>query len=192
MGFTTLDLVKSALSIRATSTKHDLFLNAVIASIDKEFLAIFCLDQVGLKSYVEVHDILDQGERFLRTERYPLTAVTQLRTIDANGDTGQVILATDFDFDEFGLIRLCGPIGAYFPQGRCTTEATITAGFDPIDPQLQLAATMQAMATFNRAPKSGFKSERIGKYAYTLADASSMSRPADVQRILNGFERPFG
>ena len=196
MSFTDLATVKEALGI--TDASQDALLTSIVDGVNAELLNVFCLTTCDPTAYTNTFDILDAFTRDIVLPQYPVIS------LDTVAENGTALTLTD-DFYEgrpvgWGVLmrKTC-----YWPVGQRTVEVTHTAGWAGGTPpaDLQRAAVVLAVYTYNTEPKTGFQSERIGQYAYRLGSGGSGGAggggaeaggwPASVSRILSNHRRTF-
>lgn len=157
---TTLETVKTYLGI--TTTDQDTLLSSLIASVS-EAVEHYCGRVFALDRRVEFYDGQATGSLVLRCR-----PVTEIHSI--HDDMGRVFAAgTEIPATRLvlypgeGVVRLSG---GYFAPGLRNIRVEYTAGYDPIPPAIEQAATI--LVAHFRARASGgadaIASESLGSY----------------------------
>lgn len=209
MPFTTREAVKRALRIPTTLTDHDAFIDELITGVHGIILADIGggLSAAEPTAYTSYFDIERSGMAGLRLPKWPVTAITTVKTGTANGATGTTLVSTDYYVTETGTLRLqadgaVSPLrgsGSYWPVGRQNVYVAWTAGITQgsEDAQsLELAEKLTVCHQFNTMGSSGRGSERIGNYSYTAESgaggaAAGSVYPAMADRIISRYRSVF-
>ncbi len=187
MSFCTLNDLKLVLKIDTADTSQDDLLNSIVDASNSEMLSLFNLESTVPTSYANTYDVTDAFSRGMWLYQYPVISITSV-SID-----GTVIDPSKYYLKHpkgFGLIA---GIDDNFYQSTQKIEITHVAGFDPVPASLTRAAVVLAANMYNTEAKTGFKSERIGQYSYTLGGEGNLASdfPAQTKRALSQWLRPF-
>lgn len=199
MSFTSLDAVKTSLSIPLSDTTHDARLQAIVDAVNTELLGIFNLTSCTESAYTNKYDIWDSYTQDIWLHNYPVTTVTEVKF---NGSVVDDTLHYQKErFKKMGMLSL---VSGDFPVGRQKVEVTHNAGWagGVVDSDLAAAAGLMVIVRWNTDQKLGFTSERIGQYFYQLGGGTSAGigasgavgldgRPIQATRVLQQWIRPF-
>lgn len=192
MPLTSVARVKRMLQIPAGTTQHDTLIQELVDSSNNEVEDVMNLPAgVTQQVYNESIDIDQFGQNEIALQRYPVQSVAALTDADS------LVAVADYYFVSEGFVRLI-PRNAFFTVGRQVVDISYQAGYpngefnDEVQ-SARLAATMLAAQMFNEGAHVGFKSERIGRYGYTMAGANGegVSMSPTVRRILARYRRAF-
>lgn len=183
--------LKEFLGIGVDDTSSDKKLQIILTSLDAWMVEEFRQYGLQLKKKVDITELRD-GESFshIFTRLRPILQVQSVHVSPAGPN--QVFDATTLVPDdqyvvylEEGRIQLVGgellfltvatprfaPERNVFSRGRQNIQVIYDAGFEPVPQDIRLA-TMASIDNFNtRAGKTGFKSEKLGDYTYTLRES---------------------
>ena len=125
----------------------------------------------------------------LKLIRGGVVSVTEVRTGMSGGGSGSVLAATSYYLDaDNAMIKRTDY--CYFDIGRQEVQVQYTAGFSTVPEDLQAAANLAVIYFMEGAPKTGLKSEKIGRYSYTRsenADDLVAGLPPHVAAMVNQF-----
>ena len=179
---TTTARCKRVLGIPTGVTVHDALLDDLVSVADQQVLGWCGMAALTSTSVTELYDIEAVGTTELSLRQFPVSAVASVLL------AGATATATTYYVDKLpGILRLTTS-GYFFPAGRQQVQVTYTYGFSTVPADLQHAATLCAVAEFNRARHAGMTREGMSGYSYT-ADPSAM--PAAAQAILARYVRAF-
>ncbi len=155
--------VKSYLGIPASLTMHDVFIGFLISSKTQIVAEMFNLP-CGLtaNTYNDTLDVEDAWAINVRLPRYPVAS------IGAVTNSGSAIDVADTYIKSDRWLRLKDS-ASYFTQGRQKLQVNYVAGWNTIPAYVEDAITLSVCESFNKAPKTGILSEKIGAYAVSLA-----------------------
>lgn len=192
MSFTDLNAVKLALRIQSADTTQDAYLQDLVDSANSELLSLFNLTDTAPTSYTNKYDVIDGISFGIWLENYPAISITSV-TVD-----GTLLAASDYYLkrpQSFGC--LARKNNDWF-AGQQEIEITHVAGWSTVPNALKRGATVLAISMYNLEIKTGFRSEKIGQYLYTLGSPSGGSDgatagdfPAQTKRALAQYLRPF-
>ena len=175
--------VKRALGIPAAVTMHDTYIDTLIVVADKQCLA-YC-GVAALTSTVitdEAYDITDTSTNGFTLRNFPVSDVLAVKS------GGETLSTTSWYVEErSGTIRLINA-GSFFSEGRQQVEVSYTAGYSSVPADLSYAATLCAVAHFNRGRHSGMSNEGMGSYRYSI-DRDAM--PQSARALLANYRRIF-
>ena len=161
---------------------HDALLDDLVDVGEQQVLAYCGMAALTATTVTELYDIENAGTSELRLRGFPVASVAAVVC------AGSTLQATQWYVDNRpGILRLA-PLGYYFPEGRQQVAITYTFGYAQPPADLQHAATLCAVAEFNRARHAGMRSEGATGYRYTL-DESAL--PAAALAILARYVRAF-
>jgi hypothetical protein len=171
--------VKTYLGIPAGLTMHDTFLDYLCQSAT-EYVATRLGLTSGLTvfSYSETLDVENDGCDRLRLSAYPIVSITGIT------DDGDVVLSADYYLHRSKRWVVLKGDSSRFSQGKQMVVVGYTAGWSTIPAPVEHALTLTAAFHFNRAPKMGMDSERIGAYSIALAKGESQPLPMDAEVLL--------
>lgn len=173
---------KRVLGIPTGVTIHDALLDDLVAVADQQVLAYCGMAALTSTTVTEVYDIEQVGTTELSLRQFPVASVAAVQA------AGATLSAAAWYIDKLpGTLRLTGS-GQFFPAGRQQVSVTYTYGFSTVPADLQHAATLCAVAEFNRARHAGMSSEGMTGYRYSL-DSSAM--PPAALAILARYVRIF-
>lgn len=173
---------KRVLGIPAGVTLHDALLDDLVDVGEQMVLAYCGMAALTATSVTELYDIEAAGTSELRLRGFPVSSV---QAVVASGATLQ---ATQWYVDTRpGIVRL-SPLGYFFPVGRQQVSVTYTFGYASPPADLQHAATLVAVAEFNRARHAGLSSEGMTGYRYSVDDSAL---PPAALAILARYVRAF-
>jgi len=173
---------KRVLGIPAGVTLHDALLDDLVDVGEQMVLAYCGMAALTATSVTEMYDIEAAGTSELRLRGFPVSSV---QAVVASGATLQ---ATQWYVDTRpGIVRL-SPLGYFFPVGRQQVSVTYTFGYASPPADLQHAATLVAVAEFNRARHAGLSSEGMTGYRYSVDDSAL---PPAALAILARYVRAF-
>lgn len=180
---TTTVKVKRALGIPSSVTIHDEFLDTLVDVADQEVLAFTGLAALTLSTSTdEAHDIGDSATREVVLRNFPVTSVSAVKV------GGSTLSTSSWYVDSnTGVVRLQDGAG-YFPPGTQEVEVSYSYGFSTIPADLSHAATLVAVAHFNRSRHAGLTGEGMGSYRYTM---DSQAFPRSAASILSRYRRIF-
>ena len=182
MSFTTTTRVKTILGIPAGITQQDVKIGYMVAYANQQMLDEMDLESLD-QSYDETLDVDTAATNSLKLQHTPVISVAALTNSDS-------LVDSDDYYVKDGWIRLIG-IGAYFTGGRQTVEITYRAGYAAVRADMELCADIMAVEDFNRGPKAGLQSERIGEYTYAMAKANAGPYSTTVDKILSKYRKAF-
>lgn len=159
---------KSYVGIPAGITQHDTFLGYLISSITEHVATRLGLTAgLTVNTYTEILDVEDYGEDQLRVSAYPLVAIESLT------DAGTALSPESYYVHRSRRwVRLTDHLSC-FTQGRRKVQVSYSAGWASIPETILHAVTVSVGHHFNRLPKSGLETERIGAYSITLAQGDA-------------------
>lgn len=162
------DRAKAYLGIPSAVTRHDTFLGYLISAATEEVSTRLGLSSgLSVSTYSETLDVEDEGEDQVRVSAYPIVSVVALT------DSGSLVPSASYYVHRSRRwVRLVDDLGS-FTRGRQTVEITYTAGWTSPPAPLLHAVTANVAHWFNRVPKSGMVSERIGAYSIALAQGEA-------------------
>lgn len=169
--------VKSYLGLPAALTQHDTFLDYLIdASTEAVAVRLGLTAGLTVNTYSEVLDVEDEGTDQLRLSAYPLVSVVAL-----TNDGSLVEASAYYVHRSKRWVRLVDDLGS-FTRGRQKVSVTYTAGWATVPEPVLHAITANVAHHFNRLPKTGVDSERIGAYSISLAkgEASALCLEAEA------------
>jgi len=171
--------VKTYLGIPAALTFHDTFLDYLCQSAT-EYVATRLGLTSGLTvfSYSETLDVENDGCDRLRLSAYPIVQVTGIT------DDGNAVDTADYYLHRSKRWVVLTGDCAHFSQGKQKVVVGYTAGWSEIPAPVSHALTLMAAHGFNRAPKTGMDSERIGAYSIALAKGEVEPIPLDAEVLL--------
>lgn len=173
---------KRVLGIPSGVTIHDALLDDLVAVADQQVLSYCGMAALTSTTVTEVYDIEAVGTTELSLRQFPVSNVAAVQA------AGATLSATAWYVDKPpGTLRLTGS-GQFFPAGRQQVAVTYTYGYSTVPADLQHAATLCAVAEFNRARHAGMSSEGMTGYRYSL-DGSALPPAALV--ILARYVRIF-
>lgn len=192
MSFCTLSDVKETLKIPASDTSQDVLLQDIVDAANGEMLGLFGLTSTAPTLYVNTYDVTDAYSRGIYLVQYPVLDVVSVTEDGAVIDPSLYYLKRP---ESFGLIA--GTRGEWM-QGKQKIQIEHIAGFDPVPPSLKRGCIVLAISMYNLETKTGFRSEKIGQYSYSLGSpaggfdgATVGDLPSQTKRALNQFLRPF-
>lgn len=192
MSFCTLSDVKATLKIPASDTSQDALLQDIVDSANDEMLRLFGLTSTAPTTYTNTYDVIDAYSSGIYLVQYPVISVTSVTIDGAVIDPSLYYLKRP---ESFGLIA---GTKSEWMQSRQLIQIEHVAGFDPIPPSLKRGCIVLAVSMYNLESKTGFRSEKIGQYSYTLGNpaggfdgATAGDFPSQTKRALNQFLRPF-
>lgn len=159
---------KSYLGIPAGITFHDTFLGYLISGTTEAVAYRLGLTS-GLtqNTYSDTLDVEGAGIDRVRLPRFPVQSVAALT------DDGSAVNSSEFYLKADRWLVLKGD-SAQFSNGKQKVEVSYVAGWNNTVPAHVLhAISLNVAWHFNRAPKEGTESERMGAYAITLAKDTS-------------------
>ena len=181
MAIATTSNVKAILGIPAGITVKDTLIGICIEAADQIVLDHLGLTSTSVTTVNEKIDIEELGQREVALNRRPVVSVAAL-TI-----SGSLEATSNYYVTEYGSLRMINE-GAYFPTGRQNVEVTYTAGFSSVPKDVVHAANLIAVQMVNEGQHTGYQSERMGAYNYTMGTGQySMV----VRRILGKYTRVF-
>lgn len=171
--------VKSYLGIPAALTQHDTFLEYLCQSAT-EYVAgrLGLTSGLTVFSYSETLDVENDGCDRLRLSAYPVVSVAALT------DDGNAVATADHYLHRSKRWVILTGEAAHFSQGKRKVQVTYTAGWSEIPAPVSHALTLTVAHGFNRAPKTGLDSERIGAYSIALAKGEVDRIPLDAEVLL--------
>ena len=173
---------KRVLGIPTGVTVHDALLDDLVDVGEQMVLAYCGMAALTATTVTELYDIESAGTSELRLRGFPVSGVSAVVC------SGSTLGADQWYVDNRpGIVRLA-PLGYYFPEGRQQVSVTYTFGYASPPVDLQHAATLCAVAEFNRARHAGLSSEGMTGYRYTV-DASAL--PPAALAILARYVRAF-
>lgn len=180
---TTTTRVKRTLGIPASVTLHDELLDTLVEVADQEVLAFCGVAALTASTVVdEGYDVTDTSTREVVLRNFPVSAVSAVK---AGGST---LSASSWYVDtNTGVVRLQDGAG-YFSPGTQEVLVSYSYGFSPIPADLSHAATLVAVAHFNRGRHSGLTGEGMGAYRYTM---DPQAIPRSAASILSRYRRIF-
>ena len=155
------------------------------------------LEQATLSSYTEKFDVTSERFSGIRLPKWPVGAVTSVKTGTNRGGAGSSVDADDYYVTSEGTLRLQAG-AAYWPTGAQNVEVTWTAGFATTTSKeylsLAFAEKLTVCEMFNNVGSAGKKSERIGSYSYSKEGSSDRGAgvyPAIAERIISRYRDVF-
>lgn len=192
MSFTDLETVKVALRIPLTDTSHDPYLQDLVDSANGELLSLFNLASTRPTSYTNKYDVVDGISFGIWLNEYPAISVTSVKL------SGQVIDASNYYLKRPKSFGLIARINNDWFASQQEIEIEHVAGWSSVPRVLIRAATVLAISMYNLEIKTGYRSEKIGQYLYTLGSpsggadgATAGDWPAQTKRALAQYLRPF-
>ncbi len=177
-----LDAVKIALHI--TTTDEDAFLTSLLLAAT-DAIQRFCKRMFFWGVYTEYYD--GDGSPYLRLIQYPVdstqTKVIKVGTsLTSESDWTTIVVKTDYEIDYISGIVFY-PAG--FPEDFKNIYASYTGGYRTLPYDLVQVCIDLVVQMYNLSKKGAgvFKSERIGRYAYVLADKVLFESPMLVSRL---------
>lgn len=175
MSFTTANKIKLHLWGNTTSTQYDSLWTQLLLMIDDYITQETGVALAASTITTFTNEILDSnGTDRLRVKHHPIGTITTVQRRDANDEwetysgvyediaTGE-IEAGDYIIHSKYVIA---------PKGERKVRVTYTAGYidSTVPDDLALAATLIAVATFNRRDMEGLKSQNLGDLAISIGD----------------------
>ena len=186
MALANKDRIKRMLVMPAGVTYLDTAIDDLLTVADQMVLDELGLTETAVTSYSEKIDITSSGLNECALSYRPIVAMTALTV---NGSA--LVEDTDFIVDySLGIVKLL-PVYAGFQVGREMVDATYTAGFSSVPPDITYAANLIAVMLINQQSHMGMKSEKTSSYQYQMGDASGSRIPNVAQRILSKHRRLF-
>lgn len=169
---------KAYLGLPAALTQHDVFLGYLISAATEEVCERLGLTAgLTVNSYSETLDVEDSDEDSLRLAAYPVVSVVAIT------DSGALVASDAYYVHRSKRwVKLVDELAA-FTQGRRKVQVTYTAGWaEPVPARILNLVSSTVAYHFNRIPKSGVDSERIGAYSISLAkgEAGALSPEAEA------------
>lgn len=173
---------KRVLGIPVGVTVHDALLDDLV-EVGEQMVVNYCgMAALTATTVTETYDINMAGTSELRLRGFPVSSVGAVVC------SGSTLESTQWYVDNRpGIIRLA-PSGYYFPEGRQQVEVTYTFGYSDPPADLQHAATLCAVAEFNRARHAGMSNEGMTGYRYSV-DKDAL--PSAAIAILARYVRVF-
>lgn len=179
MGNTTATLVKSALRIPVGVTFYDTRATSCAAAANKYVLGRLRQDSLAVLTETEYAEVFGPAQRAIVLNRRPVVAVSVVTVDDA------ALASTAYRIDQkYGILhRTDGSYWSYEPDG---TQVHYGAGYDSssIPDDLVEAATLIAVALFNRGAVAGLESQDDGATDVTVSDEAI---PATARAILSRY-----
>lgn len=180
---TTTVKVKRALGIPSSVTLHDEFLDTLVEVADAEVVAFCGVAALTLSTATdEAYDVSDPATREVVLRNFPVTSVSAVKV------GGSTLSTTSWYVDSnTGVVRLQDGAG-YFPVGTEEVKVSYSYGFSTVPADLSHAATLVAVAHFNRSRHTGLVGEGMGAYRYTM---DRHGFPQSAASILARYRRIF-
>ena len=186
MALANKDRIKRMLVIPAGITYLDTAIDDILTVADQMVLDELGLTDTGVTAYTESIDITASGLNECALTYRPVVTMTAL-TVNGSALTED----TDYTLDyNLGIIKL-KPINAGFDVGREAVQASYTAGFSSVPPDVTYAANLIAVMLMNQQSHVGYKQEKTSSYSYNMGSAAGERIPAVAQRILSKHKRLF-
>ena len=167
----TLSDMKDYLGI--TSTSYDTLLNSLIEGFS-DLAREYCGRTFDYDTYNETLDIdYDFMDRIILAE-YPVDTVVAVTDYDTlvssdyyyvDSDIGVIKLKESYRTTNYYTRTYSTP---FFTRGLARIKVCYTAGYTPYPQGLQLAVKILVAEEYNARRKTGYQSESIGNYKYTL------------------------
>lgn len=181
----TVARAKSYLGLPAALTQHDDFLEFLVDAATEEVATRLGLTAgLTVNTYTERLDVEDPDQTQIRVAAYPLVSVVAL-----TNNTSLVNPDAYYIHRSKRWIHMVDDL-AWFTQGRQKVAITYTAGWATVPEPILHAISATVAFHFNRLPKSGVESERIGAYSITLATGEASALCADAEAILASHVSP--
>lgn len=192
MSFTDLATVKIALRIPAADTTQDDYLQELVDGANNEMLSLFNLTDTAPTTYTNTYDVIDGISFGIWLVEYPAISITSVTA------SGQLLDASDYYLKRPKSFGLLARKNTDWFGGQQEIVIEHIAGWVVVPKVLIRAATVLAISMYNLEIKSGYRSEKIGQYLYTLGSPSGGSDgatagdfPAQTKRALAQYLRPF-
>jgi len=188
--------VPAAATALATLEAVKLYMGISGTTQDAKLTAIIPAAEAAVKTYCDQNLVSDtytdyvSGEdsykwSFLALQQRPITSVTSIHRWN-----GADYITALVEIDDY---RVNGDeVLGRFVSGWQNHKVIYTAGYTTIPDDLQQATCMVVKSLFDRSNKAaGVASEKIGDYAYSLANETSDTAtiPAEAKLILNKYKR---
>jgi hypothetical protein len=175
--------VKRALGIPSAVTQHDAYIDTLIEVVDKQVLAYTGQAALTLTTLTdEAYDVTNTNTNEFTLRNFPVNSIA---AITAGGQT----MSSDSYYLEprSGTVRLTNG-SQYFTEGRQQVKVTYSIGFSSVPADISYAATLCAVAHFNRGRHAGMTSEGMGSYRYSL---DNRAMPSSAAALLAAYRRIF-
>jgi hypothetical protein len=179
---TTLPLVRAYLGLEPSQVEEDGFLGILVNEANAWILGELGRD-IAENDYVETRN--GNGTPILLLEQYPVSAVTSV-TLDGEeipervdtGDGGWVLIDAPP-----GVLALDG---GYWTKGIQNVVIEYTAGYDPIPPDIQGAATEYAAQRYRARDRVGLMSRSVGGESVSY---QTLTLPASISSVVERYRR---
>ena len=185
-------------------------LNPALASVDSTYLAIlisaasiqiqrWCHRCFKSQVFTEKRD--GEGDQTLFLPNFPVTGITQVDFIDAEG-TVEAVMPNGADVTKFFFLGDGGEIAFIrnnpsdffiFPEGFKNISIIYTGGFTPIPEDVQEACAEQVAFLLDQGSASAsVKTEKLGDYSKTFFDPTvtgSINLSNTAFQILSSYRR---
>lgn len=182
MSLTSTSRIKSILGLAAGVTFHDVALGAAVDYANDHVLR--CLGQASLAvaTVTEYPSVYGPSQTEILLRRAPVVAIVALTNYAAAVTEAGYRLDT-----ENGLLRMSSASRHFWDESRDGVAVTYTYGYTDatVPARVVRAAEIIAVASFNRAPKSGIKSQTSSGFQTTLED---FEIPPEARSILAYYE----
>jgi len=153
---------------------------------------------IGIASRTRTEFYNGNGTNYINLNHYPITSITSI-TFDAQGDTPEIFLGTDFVISQdMGTVKF-SPLAEEsrsFSYGFQNIKVIYVAGYLTIPADIKMAMFRLVKSASESNQVSGvFKSESIPDYSYTLNDGfgsyngQAFGIPNDVLFTLTKYKR---
>lgn len=171
--------VKTYLGIPSGVTRHDTFLGYLCQEATEAVATRLGLTSgLTVFTYNETLDVENAGCDRVRLGAYPVVSVVALT------DDGDAVNSADYYLHRSKRWVVLSGAYAYYTQGKQKVKACYTAGWSEVPAPVTHAMVLIAAHGFNRAPKIGMDSERIGAYSIALAKGEIERVPLDAEVLL--------